>query len=173
MKSHLKRNPFLKFLITAVLLYILWYILYELWLHPAGKIDSLVINNSIFLTSKLLTLFGYDVFTSHTETIRTLGIDGTPGLWIGDPCNGLTLFALFTGFIIAYPGTIKKKLIYIPIGIITIHFLNILRISGLCMVVFYSPESLEFNHTYTFTIIVYAYIFLLWMIWVKIFSKAV
>jgi len=35
----------------------------------------------------------------------------------------------------------------------------------------YFPEYLNFNHTYTFTFMVYAFIFLLWMIWVNRFSE--
>jgi len=101
------------------------------------------------------------------ENIRTIGIDGTHGLWIGDPCNGLTLFALFTGFIIAYPGPLKKKLWFIPVGIIAIHFINIIRIVALSLIVYYfpDPEVLDFNHTYTFTLLVYGFVFSLWYVW--------
>lgn len=45
-----------------------------------------------FVHSKKL---GFPVFAGNNPTIRTIGIDGTNGLWIGDPCNGLSLFALF------------------------------------------------------------------------------
>ncbi|MEW6470546.1 MAG: archaeosortase/exosortase family protein, partial [Bacteroidota bacterium] len=131
----------------------------------------LVINNTVYFTSRLLDLLGFASFTSHDDTIRTVGIDGTHGLWIGDPCNGIALFSLFTFFIIAYPGPWKKKLWYIPLGILSIHIINILRITALCIIVLKRPEYLEFNHTYTFTILVTAYVFLLWMIWARKFGR--
>ena len=99
-----------------------------------------------------------------------MGIDGTHGVLIGAPCNGLNLFALFAGFIIIFPGKIIQKLIFIPIGILIIHVINIFRLVALALVVLYKPESLEFNHKYTFTIVVYAFIFVMWIIWVNKFA---
>ena len=165
------KNPIVRFLVTFGFFYLTWFLIYELLIHPWGRLDSSVINNSIFFSSHLLELFGYTVFTSHSETMRTLGIDGTHGLWIGDPCNGIALFSLFTFFIIAYRGNWKKKMWYIPVGILSIHFMNIIRITALCIIVYKKPEWLEFNHTYLFQILMYLFIFLLWIIWVKKFSS--
>ncbi len=160
-----------RFLISALVIYILWYLLYEFWLHPWKKLDLLVINTLIFFSSGILKLLNYPLINyPYDENIRAMGIDGSHGLWIGDPCNGITLFALFAGFIFAYPGKIKWKLIFIPFGLISIHFLNILRITSLSIIAYYSPDSLEFNHTYTFTILVYSYVFLLWYLWATKFS---
>jgi len=53
-------------------------------------------------------------------------------------------------------------------GIVLIFALNVLRVVGLAIVQKNVSEKwLEFNHTYTFTIIVYAFIFGLWLIWVN------
>lgn len=173
MLKSLRHQPVLLFLLKAFGLYVLWYILYEIWLHPQGKMDLLLIDNLIFLSSGILELLGFRLIEQplYNEAIRTMGIDGSHGVWIGDPCNGLTLFALFTGFIIAYPGPLIRKLIYIPIGIIIIHFMNVLRIVSLSVITLYAPEYLEINHTYTFTILVYTCVFILWIIWTNKFSK--
>lgn len=161
-------DPLYRFLLKAVLLYIGWYLVYELWLHPLGFIDLAVIKSIEDISSFILTTLGFNLIAeSHVETIRTIGIDGTNGLWIGDPCNGLTLFALFTGFVIAFPGPWKKKIWFIPIGIISIHLINSLRVVALSLIVYYfpDPEVLDFNHTYTFTILVYGFVLFLWNIW--------
>ena len=173
MLNFLRNYPVFLFLLKAFGLYITWYILYEIWLHPQGKMDLLLINNLILLSSKILKLIGFRLIEQpiYNEVIRTMGIDGSHGLWIGDACNGLTLFALFTGFIIAYPGPLIRKLIYIPIGIIVIHFMNVLRIVSLSVITLYAPEYLEINHTYTFTILVYTCVFILWILWANKFSK--
>jgi exosortase/archaeosortase family protein len=73
----------------------------------------------------------------------------------------------FALFVIAFPGSVKKKLWFIPLGIVIIHFANVLRVIGLAAINYVAPQYLEFNHTYTFTILVYGIIFLLWMWWVK------
>jgi len=152
-------------------LYLLWKILYHYILEPWGKLDTLVINDSSLWSLFFLKHLGFETFVGPNPTMRTIGIDGTLGLWIGDPCNGLNLFAFFTAFIIAYPGSWKHKLWFIPAGITAIHFMNVIRITLLCIVVLKKPSWLEFNHTYLFQIIMYGFIFFLWFIWMKKFGK--
>jgi len=162
------KNPVVRFLILVFTLYILWYILYDLWIQPNGKLDLFVVDLTITCSKFILETFGYVVYTGAD---RLIGVDGASGLWIGDNCNGIALFALFSWFIIAYKGKIKYKLIYIPIGIVVIQFLNILRVVVLAILDTHSRAWTEFNHTYTFTIIIYGFIFLLWMTWVNRFSE--
>lgn len=151
-------------------LYLLWMILYYAIIQPWGKLDTLVINDSSLWSLFFLKHLGFETFMGPNPTLRTIGIDGTHGLWIGDPCNGLSLFALFISFIIAYPGSWKHKLWFIPVGITLIHAMNILRITLLCIIVLKKPSWLEFNHTYLFQIIMYGFIFSLWFIWIKKFG---
>lgn len=155
------------FLLKAILLYLLWFLLYDNWLLKDGFIDHFLIAHLVDTTSLILKVLGYVTF----QYADAVGIDGTHGVLIGAPCNGLELFALFTGFILIFPGKIKHKVVFIPIGLILIHLLNILRLVGLALIVNYFPEQLEFNHKYTFTIIVYIFIFAMWIYWVNKFSK--
>jgi len=163
----------LRFLIISAILYIAWQSFYWLWLHPYKKFELFLGDNITDVSSFILATLGFELIPSTLlgEYVRTLGIDGTHGVWIGNSCVGLQLLALFAGFIIAYPGPVKKKLLFIPFGLVTIYLINILRIVGLCIITLYAPEMLDFNHHYTFTITVYAYIFLLWIIWVNRYSK--
>jgi len=163
----LVKNKLVRFILTSFFLFISWFFIYDFWLHPSGSVDTFIINIIVHNSDWLLKLIGYETIPTSLfgESIRTVGIDGSHGVWIGDPCNGLTLFALFSGFVLAYPGPIKNKLWFIPFGIITIHVLNVLRVTGLAMIQYFSPDYLEFNHTYTFTIIVYSYVFYLWYLW--------
>lgn len=161
---HLK-NPIIRFLIFLFSFYILWFATYKTWIQPQETIDLLVIDLTISVSKFILETFNYNVFTG---TERVIGVDGTGGLWIGDNCNGITLFAIFTGFILAYPkGKWWKKLIYILTGIALIELLNIIRVVVLAILDTKSRAWTEFNHTYTFTIIIYAFIFLMWMFWVN------
>jgi exosortase family protein XrtF len=156
-----------RFILIFIGSYAGWKILYEWLIHPWGYLDRLVINDSSLWAVWVLDVLGFETFQGEHETIRTIGIQGTHGLWIGDPCNGLTLFALFSLFIVAYPGNWKRKLWYIPLGITLIHIMNIIRITALCIITLKSPEMLDFNHTYLFQILMYAFIFLLWYVWIK------
>lgn len=158
------QKPIIRFLVTVFVLYIFWYLIYDLWLHPNQSLDLMVVDFTIYLSKFLLETAGYTVFTGAE---RVIGIDGSGGLWIGDNCDGIALFALFSVFIIAYKGKIKTKIIYIFLGILSIQLLNVLRVTGLAILDTHSRSWTEFNHTYTFNILIYGYIFFLWMLWVN------
>ena len=114
----------------------------------------------------------YKTFASReVNDFQVFGIDGSNGVWIGGPCNGITLMFLFAIFIISYPGNLKNKLWYLPLGIILVYILNLIRIVGLALIAFYYPDYLNFNHTYTFTFIAYSFVFGLWMLWVNKFAN--
>lgn len=154
------------FILKGLALYLVWFLIYDNWLLKDGLIDHFLIQHLVDATQFFLNAFGYETF----QYADSVGVDGTHGVLIGAPCNGMALFALFTGFILIFPGKIKHKLFFIPVGLLIIHILNIIRLVGLAMIVVYFPKSLEFNHKYTFTFIVYAVVFLMWVIWIKKYS---
>jgi hypothetical protein len=100
--DRLRSNKVLVFLIKAFLLYLCWVIIYEYLLKRYTRLDIAIIDNIINASSFVLEKMGYALiqYKVYDVEMRTMGIDGSHGLWIGDPCNGLTLFALFTGFIL-------------------------------------------------------------------------
>ncbi len=115
---------------------------------------------------------GYKTFASRdVNDMQVFGIDGSNGVWIGGPCNGITLMFLFAIFVIAYPGGIKNKLWFVPLGILIVHTINIIRILALVFIAKYDYRYLDFNHTYTFTFLAYSVVFGLWMLWVNKFSN--
>jgi exosortase family protein XrtF len=161
------REPIVKFLGLGFGLYLTWLALYEWWIHPQGRVDQAVIHNTLYLSKAILEWIGYAV---SMQGDRMIQIEGTPGLFLGDSCNGISLFALFGIFIIAFPGKTSSKLFFIPAGILIIHFLNIVRVVVLAIIETYSYAWTEFNHTYTFTIIIYGCIFAMWLLWVNKYS---
>jgi exosortase family protein XrtF len=167
MLERIKENKGVYFLIKSFAIYLIWIIAHRLILREKSAVDFFLIDNLTGTTANILQLFDFRMMTlpADVDTLGVVGIDGSHGVLIGYPCNGLELFALFTGFVLAYPGPIKKKAWFIPLGIVTIHILNLLRVIGLALLAYYAPEKLEFNHTYTFTFIVYSYVFALWLIW--------
>lgn len=164
--SGIFQHRIFRFLAKAAVLYIAWYLLYELYVTPHTRANLVMIDILISHSSPVLEALGYPLIERpYDEIYRTMGIDGSNGVWIGDSCNGLTLFATFSIFILSWPGPWKKKLWFIPLGILIIHILNIARISALSVIAYHHPEWLDFNHSYTFQAIVYGAIFLLWMWW--------
>jgi len=173
-----KGDPVIRFLVLAAALYLGWYLLYEFVLHPNGALDRATIDSLMAWASGILTFLGYDLIPepANAENIRTIGVQGGHLLWIGDPCNGVGLFAVFLIFLIAYPGPWKHKIWFGGLGLLSIHLINALRVVALCLIVTVDYELLNFNHDYTFYVVVYGWVFLLWAIWVREFlpfTKAV
>ncbi|MBA3679599.1 MAG: exosortase family protein XrtF [Bacteroidetes bacterium] len=168
MRAVFKQNAFIKFVFTAGFLYLILYLIYQFVVKKYSFYDQKFISSIIQVVDFLLQSLGYKTFTVLQDLdYQVIGVDGSNGVWIGSNCNAITLFSLFSVFIIAYPGKIKDKLWFIPTGIILIHILNILRVISLVLIAYYYPQNLNFNHTYTFTFLVYSFIFLLWMVWVN------
>ncbi len=157
----------IRFLAIAFGLYIAWYLCYDLWLFPDGRLDSWLSVKEAWLSGIGLSLIGYN----GSSNAYSVFIDQYPVVLVGNPCNGMVLFALFAGFILAYPGPWKAKLFYIPVGIFLIYILNVLRIMALALNSFHSRHTLEFNHKYTFAFVVYACIFGFWMLWIKRYAQ--
>lgn len=166
-----RRDPLLRFLLLCAALYAGWYLLYSLMLHPWGVLDRAVIDRLIGWSGAILRLLGYTLIPEPAAgDIRTIGVEGGHLLWIGDPCNGVKVFAVFLIFLIAYPGPWRHKLWFGVLGLLSIHLINALRVAALCIIVRIDYEWLNFNHDYVFYVVVYGWVFLLWYIWVKRFS---
>lgn len=166
------KDPLVRFLVTGVLLYVSWRLLYDLVIHPWGVLDRAVIDNLMLLSGGILEALGFTLLPEPSmDTNRYLGVQGGSMLWIGDPCNGVSVFAVYIIFLLAYPGRWNLKLLFIIGGVLLIHLLNALRIVALCYIVTIDYELLNFNHDYTFYVIVYGVVFLLWYVWVTRFAS--
>lgn len=167
------KNKFYVFILKASLLYSSLYIFYEFYIKTYTNVDQLFIRQIINVCTFILETMGYKTFASkEINDFQVFGVDGSNGVWIGGGCNGITLMFLFAIFVIAYPGSIRNKLWYLPLGIVLVNIINIIRIVSLSLLSLYAPNYLEFNHTYTFTFAVYSIVFVLWMLWVNKFSKS-
>jgi exosortase family protein XrtF len=165
-----KRLPsaLFRFFTTAFILYASLFLFYQFLIKKYSSYDQQFIGHIIYSAEKILHLVGYSTFKVLQDLdLQVIGIDGSNGVWIGSECNAIKLFCLFSVFIIAYPGPRKHKLWYVPLGILSIHLLNILRVVALTIIAKESPHLLDFNHSYVFTFLIYAFIFSLWMIWVN------
>lgn len=156
-------SPLTKFIVKALSFFIIWYVIYELWLLPDGSLDEWISLNVISNSSGIVQWFGFDVFTYN----RVVGIFGNAGIEVVDGCNGIAAMGLFFGFIVAYPGDIKKKISFLLFGIGLIYLSNVIRITVLVLIQESYPEIFDFFHDYTTTAIFYFIIFGLWLIWVN------
>lgn len=157
-------SPLARATVIAVGLYLLWFVGYEHYLAPDGRLDAALTQNLANVSVAGLRLLGFAA-TVTGQAPPLIQLAQRPMLFIGDACNGLVLYALFSGFILAFPGPGRRKLWFIPAGLLLLYSLNVLRIIGLSLNAYYFPQWVEFNHHYTFALVIYAAIFGLWMGW--------
>jgi exosortase/archaeosortase family protein len=100
-------------------------------------------------------------------TPNLLLLNGQPTVVVGAPCDGLVLYALLAGFVLAYPGSNRRRLWFIPMGIAALWLLNVIRIMALALNHRYSPETFDFDHHYAFSAVAYAALGGLWLLWTR------
>jgi exosortase family protein XrtF len=177
----MKENKQLYWFIAKVaILYFVWVGASSYWENNQDQDPNMWLTHNVGQVSVgILQAFGLPFSTNHYDNISPENAlaasiiyhNNQPLLRIADPCNGLSLMALFLGFIIAFPGPWKKRLLFMLGGVVFIYLVNLLRVEMLIFTYLYYPDTFDFHHTYTYTIIVYLGVFYLWMLWAQKYSK--
>ena len=171
--SDLRKTPTFRFFGLAFLAYVVWSVAYEQVLKPQTTLDEVVIEHMVNSTESAFKAIGWPVGTypqpaTHRDRV---GVAGHAGVQIGAPCDGVALFALFAIFILAFPGPLLRKLWFIPQASPCCTSPTSSASSILARIQATSPEWLEFNHDYTFTVLIYGLVFALWYLWTAMGRK--
>lgn len=86
-------------------------------------------------------------------------------------CAGIKQIIMFFVLMLIYPGPWKKKLWFIPLGLLAVHLTNLFRIISLYAIVIYKIEWFTFTHDWILRPFFYVVMFLLWVWWVEKLSK--
>lgn len=162
--KQIKKPAVIKFLATILASFVGWFMIYELWLLPDGRLDAFLASNIVSVSGGLLQLMEFDPYVTST----LIGLGEARGIKMVEACTGVQLMGLFVGFIVAYPGKIWAKLNYIFIGIGIMYLINVVRLTVLAIAQVYYPEWFYFIHDKLSIQIFYITIFALWIVWVKI-----
>jgi len=110
-------------------------------------------------------------FTTQDQTIFVTTHQGTTGFVGVEPgCTSLKQWMHWIVLMLIFPGPWKHKLWYIPIGVIVIHFVNLIRVTGLALTLMPWSSHFDFFHNYIFKTFFYFMIFMLWVVWVEKFA---
>jgi exosortase family protein XrtF len=168
-------KPTILFLVKFIGIYVVANLLYGIYVtaYSPGPdpITSLVSRQ----TAVALGVCGWPSTTIDNEKKPTtlLNHEGRSVLAIYEGCNGVNIMIIFVAFLFAF-GPIGKPLwIFALVGILMIHLMNLLRISLLFWVVLYLPDFVYFVHKYLFTAMLFIFVFVLWIVWVRKFSKLI
>ena len=98
---------------------------------------------------------------------RTIYFDNGSWISINGSCAGDKQILQFMLLILIWPGLWKRKLWFVPLGMVIIHCTNILRIVLLSVVSSTRPEWWHQAHNSVLRGMFYVVILVLWIIWVE------
>lgn len=170
-KEILRNRRIRKFLISSLVILIFWVILTSIFPETLYQVHFWTILPQAHVSKWILQIFGFSVEVMYNvnNCQALLDLNNEAVVCIGTGCSGVELYLLFGIFVILFKGQKNTFLWYIPAGILGISILNIIRIVALSLIAYHAPEYLDFNHKYTFTIIVYGFLIGLWLYWMNRF----
>jgi exosortase/archaeosortase family protein len=89
---------------------------------------------------------------------------------INEGCSGFKQMWQVLILFLIFPGPLKHKAWYIPLGILAMFLINIIRIVGLSVVMIHWPQQWDFIHLWVFRPLYYVVIFLMWVWWIERFG---
>ncbi len=166
-------KPTIVFLSKFLVFYFVGNLLYGLFVtayHPQPDPVTQIVTRQ---TSACLSLTGWDtaVLDRSNKPTTAIVFDSKAIVTVYEGCSGLNVMIIFVAFVFAFGPLQKAMCWFVPLGIMIIHASNLLRIALLFLVTLYRPGYLYFSHKYLFTAFIYGFVFLLWVWWVRNFSK--
>jgi len=155
------------FLIFALLLLVLF------TLELLSVVQTHIVNPWTYFLSKIgaaiILLFddgviAYQQVIQNTETGFAVAI--APG------CNGIEAVIVLLAAILAYPATIKDKLLGISIGIIAIQLMNIVRIISLFYLGQYNETLFDWAHSYIWQALIMLDVLIVYLFWLRRINKS-
>ncbi len=170
-----------RFLIRVAVLFAAWKILYLFILIPAEVPDAWLVKklgsgtacvlNIVYNTTEFnaVATRRQKVYGTDTVNVTFSNVQKAKKKLIGiyQACNGLELMILYAGFIIAFAGKWRTKLLFIVAGLFGLYIINVLRLVMLGYICIEYPAHFQFAHKYLFNLVVYAFTFLLWVWYVS------
>ncbi len=166
LKTAWRENHSLRFLTWVMLSYITWNFIYTCWFCDSD-LAAVLTRHLADMSAILARPFGIDAMVRNT----TVYVDSSRMLYIGNACNGVEFFGIFLSFVMVYPVPFRHKWWFAIAGIVCIHILNSIRLGLLVVIYNRYPINFDFNHKYTFVIIIYGTLFLMWFLWAKKYRR--
>ena len=107
------------------------------------------------------------VYIHHAERDAFIYKNGYRVVAIGDPCNALEIFVLYIAFLFCFPGTAKRRLAFLAVGLPCIHIFNAIRIALISWMNISHPGWVDISHHYIFTTVMYLLVFGAWVLYTR------
>lgn len=168
-----KYSSALGFILKFFVVYIVLTFAYSSFLSHYEGVPDAITKAVAYQSNAVISFFGYasTVVPHESEPTMKLLIEENYVGRIVEGCNGISVLILFITFVIAFTGNIKNTILFVVLGSALLYVVNIFRIVILGIGLYLYPSYEAILHQIVFPSIIYGMVFILWMIWVKRFSK--
>lgn len=168
--------PVIRFIFTFLGAYLLLALLYNIYLQnfESGSFYPDYLTHLVAVQSEaVVSALGYDsqLRSGYPEATMHLMVEGKFVARIIEGCNAASIIILFVSFMLAFSGKIKITLLFSLAGAVVIYVTNILRIAFMAIGIYEYPWHAHFLHTIAFPLVIYGAVFLLWVLWITIYTK--
>ena len=95
------------------------------------------------------------------------------GIAIKAGCNGVEAVIVLIAAIIAFPSTIKAKIIGIISGFLAIQFMNLLRIISLFYIGQWNQNAFEWAHLYIWQVLIMLDVLVVFLVWLRFLTPRI
>ncbi|EHQ02330.1 exosortase family protein XrtF [Gillisia limnaea] len=172
-----KYKSVLRFILIFLGSYFLFSIFYNMYLDLSlsQKYYPDFFTHLVAIQSEaVIEAFGYSsrIFPNPNEPSMNLYVNDLFLARVVEGCNSISIIILFISFVLAFVSKLKTTLLFVFAGSVIIYVMNVIRIAILSIGIYEYPQHADFLHSIVFPLIIYGTVFILWIIWVRIFSKA-
>jgi exosortase H (IPTLxxWG-CTERM-specific) len=84
-------------------------------------------------------------------------------------CGGAEAMAIFCAAVIAFPATVKEKLLAVGVGIPVLYVVNVLRLACLAFIGAFikSRDVFHFTHIYVWQTVFIIFVVIMWLFWIE------
>lgn len=171
-----KYSSVIRFIFTFLGTYLLLALVYNIYLQNYGSVEYYpdYLTQLVAVQSEaVVSALGYDshLRSGYPEATIHLIVEGKFVARIIEGCNAASIIILFVSFMLAFSGRIKTTFFFILAGTVVIYVTNILRIAFMAIGIYEYPWRAHFLHSIAFPLVIYGVVFLLWVLWIVIYSK--
>lgn len=193
-KVNPKYHPFIKFALNLGILTLPALLLLSIFRSNPFVQSALSISFPVYHLGKIMMIsaqallgqLGYIANLTFETNIYHYGVFalqvGTGvKVFLGFSCLGLGVMLVYTALIMAWPGKIQIKIPYVLLGLILIFALNVSRMAYLTWLsrdgTNFANKTIsilgirKYDHHDLFNFFIYIVIFLLFILWIEVFSK--
>jgi exosortase/archaeosortase family protein len=167
----MQRLSFKKSFLLFLTIYFVLNLAYFKFFPKGTLIDDALRKSETAITTSVLQLFLNDVnsislIRENDQKSEEIYINGIRTMGVINECNALKIHLIFSIFILIINGSHAKSLMLI-IGNGMIYLVNIIRLISLTLILHYSPDNFEFHHEYTFSLLLYLIVFVMWYFYIN------